>query len=428
MIGDPVLFAAGGDDHAFHIIYCRLKSDRLLFGDEREIVDTLSADHPYVLFVFSNQSQSAWHFLNLKYTTKTGIRRVFRRITVQKGEGLRTATERLALLDLEAIQPLSPLAIQQRHDEAFDVEAVTKKFFTTYRDVFQKVEQSIEGTSSIEQRRLFTQRLFNRLMFIAFIQKKGWLRFSHAQTGKGRRQIPASDETPNYLDQLSENYRNDPIVERNFYRERLKLLFFSGLNTPNEANLVSIANGGFLRKLIGDVPYLNGGLFEEDDDDRNPSIFVPDASIQLILEDLFAGFNFTVTESTPLDIEVAVDPEMLGKVFEELVTGRHESGSYYTPKPIVSFMCREALKGYLATELPKESPAALEAFVDQHHPADLTDPEAVLEALRRVTVCDPACGSGAYLLGMLHELLDLRAALFAVKQVDNRSNYDRKLE
>ena len=63
--------------------------------------------------------------------------------------------------------------------------------------------------------------------------------------------------------------------------------------------------------------------------------------------DLFNKFNFTVMESTPFDIEVAVDPEMLGKVFEELVTGRHDSGAYYTPRPVVSFMCREALKGYL---------------------------------------------------------------------------------
>ena len=66
-----------------------------------------------------------------------------------------------------------------------------------------------------------------------------------------------------------------------------------------------------------------------------------------LLHELFARFNFTITESTPYDVEVAVDPEMLGKVFEELVTGRHETGSYYTPRPVVSFMCREALKGYL---------------------------------------------------------------------------------
>ena len=117
---------------------------------------------------------------------------------------------------------------------------------------------------------------------------------------------------------------------------------------------------------------------------------------------------------------------MLGKVFEELVTGRHESGSYYTPKPIVSFMCREALKGHLAGKCPSESADALAAFVDDHDPGRLREPEPVLDALRTVVACDPACGSGAYLLGLLHELLDLRAALFAAGARDADRVYERK--
>src|SRR5205085_4543228 len=141
----------------------------------------------------------------------------------------------------------------------------------------------------------------------------------------------------------------------------------------------------------------------KDTDDRNPQLFVPDECIDVILNDIFARFNFTVTESTPLDIEVAVDPEMLGRVFEELVTGRHETGSYYTPKPIVSFMCREALKGYLETKCAKESADAIARFVDEHDASGLRDGEAVLEALKTVKCCDHACGSGAYLLGMMHE-------------------------
>ncbi len=127
-------------------------------------------------------------------------------------------------------------------------------------------------------------------------------------------------------------------------------------------------------------------------------------------------------------MEVAVDPEMLGRVFEELVTGRHETGSYYTPKPVVSFMCREALKGHLGAELPHDSPETVRRFVEEHEPTDLRDPEATLEALRSVRACDPACGSGAYLLGMLHELLDLRESLFRVRKLDSPRVYERKLE
>jgi type I restriction-modification system DNA methylase subunit len=152
----------------------------------------------------------------------------------------------------------------------------------------------------------------------------------------------------------------------------------------------------------------------------------------LILHDLFQRFAFTVTESTPLDVEVAVDPEMLGKVFEELVTGRHESGSYYTPKPIVSFMCRESLKGYLKTQAAEESPEVIALLVDEQNPEKIDNPEAVLEALKKVRICDLACGSGAYLLGMLHELLDLRQCLEAPLTKggwgDSNTVYQHKLE
>ncbi len=249
-------------------------------------------------------------------------------------------------------------------------------------------------------------------MFLCFLQRKGWLTF---------------DGDKDYLNALWRSYTATPVAERtgNFYTERLRLLFFTALNNPRSQDL-SVARDAS-EALIGRAPFLNGGLFAEEELDKRGAN-VPDEAISLILHELFARFNFTISESTPYDVEVAVDPEMLGKVFEELVTGRHESGSYYTPRPIVSFMCREGIKGYLATALPVESPTAVARFVDEHDSSDIRDPEAALEALRRVKACDPACGSGAYLLGMLHELLDLRACLFASRSLDAVSTYQRKLE
>jgi type I restriction-modification system DNA methylase subunit len=181
------------------------------------------------------------------------------------------------------------------------------------------------------------------------------------------------------------------------------------------------------------VPFLNGGLFDlEDDYDVREKVKIPNSAFAAVF-DLLDRYNFTVTESTPLDIEVAVDPEMLGKVFEELVTGRHETGSYYTPRTIVAFMCREALKHYLVAQAVSlcykaGDDAAVAHFVDDNDPSAIPDPEAVLEALKRVKVCDPACGSGAYLLGMMHELLRLRQALFATRGLDSSTIYQRKLE
>jgi type I restriction-modification system DNA methylase subunit len=297
--------------------------------------------------------------------------------------------------------------------EAFSVEVVTKEFFQTYEHIFREAEASIGLNWDAEQKRLYTQRFFNRLMFLAFLERKGWLIFN------GR-----SD----YLLAMFEDYwHHDPDKrpQANFHRKRLNALFFWGLNNPrgDERDREGYES---LRSLIGQVPYLNGGLFEKEADDE--TWFFPDEIVAKILNELIYRFNFTVAESTPMDVEVAVDPEMLGKIFEELVTGRHESGSYYTPKPVVSFMCREAIKGYLKTALPGEQAEAVERFVDETNPADLRDPETVLTALRSVKACDPACGSGAYLLGLLHELLDLRAALFVSRNVDAQTVYERKLE
>lgn len=217
---DPLLLASGGVDNAFRIIYARLKSDCLTRDSERLVVNNLLEAHPYALFVFSNHTRSQWHFLNVKYDSTTEKRKLFRRISVGVGEQLRTATEQLSLLDLESINPdASPLEIQQCHDHAFDVEVVTNKFFTQYRQIFDKVEKLIQPTlRDSDRRRLFTQKLFNRLMFIAFIQKKGWLKFN----GK-----------TDYLSALWQDYQQDNgNINKNFYCDRLSHLFFEGLSNP----------------------------------------------------------------------------------------------------------------------------------------------------------------------------------------------------
>lgn len=288
---------------------------------------------------------------------------------------------------------------------AWDVEAVTQRFYKQYEETFIQVERLIKGVKG--DKRLFTQRLFNRLMFLQFLSKKGWLRFP-SSSGK------------DYLTALWDG--RDQSV--NFYSAHLRPLFFTALNNPHVRSLKNSDSGLYSR--IGDVPYLNGGLFREAEDEGKGER-IEDAAFDLIINTLFARFNFTVHESTPLDVEVAVDPEMLGKVFEELVTARHESGSYYTTRPVVSFMCRQALKGYLAGGHAKV-PAAITAFVDTGDASGLSDPEAILEALKSVTVCDLACGSGAYLLGMMQELLRLRECLFTAKVKDYKKIYDRKLE
>ena len=132
-------------------------------------------------------------------------------------------------------------------------------------------------------------------------------------------------------------------TDENFLNDRLYWAFFNGLGTAADLPHDSAEIEEHLEERRGKVPFLNGGLFEMQEYDQSNAVHIPNTEFAKILN-LFERYNFTVTESTPLDIEVAVDPEMLGQVFEELVTGRHDTGSYYTPRPVVSFMCRESLK------------------------------------------------------------------------------------
>ena len=395
-----------------HVLFVALDTpdtDRVRKGDAtaaaRLIADQLSDD---ILLIFTNTSASQLHFI---YPAFKGSRPTLRRMIVERDLPQRTAVQQLSNIYWNFQDSRS---IRDALDKAFDVEPVTKAFFAEYKRIFNGTEMGVsgfdDGEDEREARRLFTQTLFNRLMFVYFLSRKGWLSF------KGDK---------DYLNALYRDYKVNHTDDPNFYRDRLRLLFFAGLNNYRSEDLTSEDE---TRRLIGEPPFLNGGLFEETDLDRRWEVTVPDSAIERMLNGLFDKFNFTVMESTPFDIEVAVDPEMLGKVFEELVTGRHDSGAYYTPRPVVSFMCREALKGYLEgreTSLPAE---AIARFVDKRDTSGipLSAARGIGEALDEVTVVDPACGSGAYLLGMMQELVELQTALYDVG-VDAPGLYELKL-
>ena len=426
-----------------HVLYVALSdttSDRI---NKREaaaavklISDELGDD---LLFLFTNKSASQLHFIHPQFGSSATP--TLRRMVVERDLPRRTAVQQVSNIYWNH-QELGD--IRAALDQAFDVEPVTKDFFKQYKALFKRAESLIAdrtGFADPEDCKQFVQTLFNRLMFVYFLSRKGWLKYERN-----------SEWDTDYLNALWDAYDAHPEHD-NFYEDRLTFLFFEGLNDPDSRDLRRGVDF-----LIGDVPFLNGGLFEEDDLDKQAKaggIEVPDDAIRPLMTDLFDRFNFTVMESTPFDIEVAVDPEMLGKVFEELITERHDSGAYYTPRPVVSLMCREALKGYLESHLsvpdslgdplasdstqdPSGSPREagtkvsdpIAAFVDDHDASGLSlaDARAISQALDEVTVVDPACGSGAYLVGMMQELVELQTALYSdqLKQ-DARSLYQLKL-
>lgn len=398
------------DDNTLRIYHLNLHSAKR--GKLRRMLEAFRNRYPQYECLFTARVQDSPNllFIHPRPVVKDNARITFaiRTLEVQPDNPTRTDLE--ILRALQTTPEVDPFARTEQISDAFSVEKVTEKFYQDFHRFFEAAEALIGGVPAGEPKRLFTLKLFNRLLFVRFLERKGWLRL---------------DKHRDYLRALWGDYQANRADSDTVYNTRLKPLFFSALNNPQQRNLMAMNQGGLLRELIGDAPYLNGGLFEQGADDANAH--VPDEALAPVIEELLYRYNFTITESTPLEIEVAVDPEMLGKVFEELVTGRHESGSYYTPRPVVAFMCREALKGYLQSST-NEAADAVSRFVDQRDASLLKNPEAVLDALRRVRVCDPACGSGAYLLGMLHELLELRTALFEQKQLDPETLYQRKLE
>jgi type I restriction-modification system DNA methylase subunit len=413
---------------------------RGLVPSKRKRSDLKSFNNENLLFI-CNHDYKHYRFAHFKTPEKNGQTAPLAAFGWGPDDPIRTLCEfNLSALEWPDGQPDAEGWVAA-WSQAFDVEKVTKRFYEDYAAVFEKVEKLIgncvsgtlcvplpNGTRSVpdtlqgDDLRMFTQTLFNRLMFLRFMERKGWLTF---------------DGQKNYLRAL---YAAGGHGMKSFYQGRLCPLFFEGLAVEGKQE----------SDAYGCVPYLNGGLFEQSELDKQVTD-LPDEVFAGILADEHAGglfyrYNFTVEESTPLDIEVAVDPEMLGKVFEELVTGRHESGSYYTPRPVVSFMCREAIKGFLSDKLVvsgtlrvpsasgtrsvPDTAAAIAALVDRHDVSKLKETHAreILAALDDLKAVDPACGSGAYLLGLLQETIALYRLLYSEKLVkDARTLYDLKL-
>ena len=411
--GDPIILAGAED---FKIIYCKLREDRLLRTHERPVVTRLLRDHPYSLFIFSDYGQENWHFINVKPDTvkaegaRTKSRNVLRRIPIGPNERLRTATERISMLDVNTLGTMFPtaLGIQALFDQAFDVEAVTHAFYQDYCRVFDNLRADL--TSQTNNKRWahdYTLQFMNRLMFIYFIQRK------RRDDGK-----PWLGDIE-FMKTFWEAYQDSGATRDLFFEKWLLVLFFHAFN--NRLGSVTHLPDEF-RTILREAPYLNGGLFTENGLDRERFI-IKDSRFEEIF-DFLEKYNFTITESTPLDQEVAVDPEMIGKVYESLVNveedidERGEAGIFYTPRTEIDLMCRLSLVDNLKNKLGKEHRDLFYELVfaieqDEKDQADerVTDEglwEAINNVLRSITVCDPACGSGSFLVGMLQVLFDLR--------------------
>ena len=303
---------------------------------------------------------------------------------------------------------------------AFSVEALSDEFFDKYREQYADFIQYVTGKrfvkvgSKWEEKVLgepnaaltqafdhnekkirdYVKKMMGRITFLHFLQRKGWM---------------CGDL--NYMQNLFENsaYKDD------YLDSVLEPLFFGILNTKPAEREALFTDYSWDKSLLNewkDIPYLNGGLFERDEEDEPESRFPADYFKRLF--QFFSEYNFTIDENDPNDAEVGVDPEMLGKIFENLLEDNKDKGAFYTPKEIVRYMCQESLIAYLETNtsIAKDK---IRNFVLT--PEDGVDdiPEnkkpKLLTALEEVKICGPAIGSGAFPMGLLNELLHCREVL-----------------
>ena len=272
-----------------------------------------------------------------------------------------------------AIDRLNLLAAREGADvvrvfeRALDREALTRQFFERFRTSVQQTTAALREafrSETAESAAAEALLILSRILFLYFVQQKGWL--------NGERRF--------LVDRLDETLRDG----REYFATVLAPLFFGCLNTP-------IAQRSASAKRLGEIPYLNGGLFDPSPfERRHPDIHLGNELMQEVIERTFERFAFTIDESDASGMHV--DPEMLGKVFESLMAAgeRAASGSFYTPRAIVDVLTERAIREWLGTE---------------------GEPAARLARLSSITILDPACGSGAFLLSALGVIERLSAEL-----------------
>ncbi len=302
----------------------------------------------------------------------------------------------------------------------FSIEVVNKEFYTQIALLFTKLTGGkrkigsksfdegkgileLPGTSDETIKKEFAVRMIGRLVFCWFLKKK---------------------ISTNNVCLIPEELLSAKSVKENksYYHNVLEPLFFEVLNTPFKER-----NKKFKGKPWSQIPFLNGGLFTPHEHDFYELAFtgiskhintltVPDDWLIKLFE-IFETYNFTIDENTPVDIELSIEPEMLGRIFENLLaeinpetgeTARKATGSYYTPRPIVEYMVDESLKQYLLikTKLPEDKLSVLLSYADEDE-FELSGNEknSVLDALDTIKIIDPACGSGAFPMGILQKIL-----------------------
>ena len=314
----------------------------------------------------------------------------------------------------------------------FNIEVINNEFYEHYKNLYlnfkDKLDKDKEFSSFAKKINLttshFAKKLLGQIVFCYFLQKKGWLGVDQNKSfGTGN---------SSFLRSKFEEYKKN---KKNFFNEFLEVFFYEGLNNQNKDD--------FVKEINCRVPYVGGGLFEyyeeynwKQEDLNIPNTTFSNSNNDGVL-DIFELYNFTVDENETIDIEISIDPEMLGRVFENLLEEniRKKGGSFYTPRSIVNYMCENVLINHIYNK-SKDKLSFLEIsnFVTDKKfdisKSDIFRNNAVSidYILESIKICDPAIGSGAFAVGIVNLISKLRVSLkdFVERKYKNTSYYFKR--
>lgn len=343
-------------------------------------------------------------------------------------------------------------------EEIFNVETVTDEFFDKYKELYLKLKKNLDDIlkeSEKSDKKLyddftkneiktsdFAKKLMGQIVFIYFLQKKGWLGVQEGkQWGEGSKDFFKKLYNKEYY-----NWEAAEEESNSFFNNCLEHLFYKGFSCPDTNN--------YLDEFGFKVPFLNGGLFSPiiGYEWKDTIIEIDNKIFEEIIE-VFDRFNFTVREDNPLEKEVAVDPEMLGKVFEKLLDSieRGTKGAFYTPREVVHYICKNSIICYLNSNCNVNN-EDLKKFINnsdiymerilrfsediphkKNHriklPQSIYDNITELDdLLAKVKIADPAVGSGAFPVGMMNEIVNARYILQLLNGNIYSTIYDLKKE
>ena len=419
---------AAAQKRGMMVYHCVSENGILPNSKVRKKIDTevtsYSQEH-LIIYTDKKQEKQVWQWVKRESANKTKAKETTFNIT-QSGELLTQKLESL-FIDFAEEENLTLTDVTQRTQKAFDIEKITKKFFDDFQLEHRKFVTFIKGIDNIKDANWYASVILNRLMFIYFLQKKGFL--DHGNTDYLQDKLKVSQTKGKDL----------------YYQEFLQTLFFDGFGKAEKFRKDGTA------ALIGRIKYINGGLFLPHiiEEKYRGKIRISDGGFEDIFK-LFSGYTWHL-DDTPSGKDDEINPDVLGYIFEKYINQK-EFGAYYTKPEITNYLCERTINKFISGKInPPQPPLAKGGSEEEQGKALLykegsDEEKAPLykggwggknlnnqlcqqlldEILPQLSILDPACGSGAFLVAALQHLIKIYTAIFDFIQVSgNESNQAR---